>query len=103
MGEFKVSSCSHNHSTVFTFDHFGSVQTFQLFVDANDHAVDDILTQADKTGDQQPIAFASGKLNRTQQAWSTVKKVLCRFMGLEYRNWVFGAEIVVHSHHNLLT
>ena len=78
---------------------------FNIFVDASDHTVANILTQTDEAGNEKPIAFASRKLNRTQQAWSTVEKESYAALWAlnKYRNWVFGAEIVIHSDHNPLT
>ena len=33
-----------------------------------------VVSQSDENGDEKPIAFASKKLNSTQQGWSTIEK-----------------------------
>ena len=64
-----------------------------------------ILTQTDDNGTERPIAFASHKLNKTQQAWSTIEKEsYAALWGLKkYRQWIFGNEVTVYSDHNPIT
>ena len=52
-----------------------------------------------------PFAFASKKLNETQQRWSTIEKESYAAMWSlqKYRNWLFGADVVVYSDHNPVT
>jgi len=78
---------------------------FNTFVDASSFAIAGILTQTDENGNENPIAFASRKLNKTQQAWCTVEKESYADLWAlqKYRNWIFGAEITVHSDHNPIT
>jgi hypothetical protein len=78
---------------------------FNIFVDASDYAVAGILTQTDDNGAERPIAFASRKLNVTQRAWSTIEKESYAALWAlqKYRNWIFGAEVTVHSDHNPIT
>ena len=47
---------------------------FTLQVDASDHSVASVLTQTADDGTEQPVAFASNKLNKTQMAWSVIEK-----------------------------
>ena len=59
-------------------------QPFQLHVDASNYAVGAILSQINDNGSDKPIAFASKKLNNTQQGWATIEKesyAVCSFMG----------------------
>jgi hypothetical protein len=78
---------------------------FNLYVDASDYAIAGILTQIDDNGFDRPIAFASRKLNETQKAWATIEKesYAALWSLQKYRNWIFGADITVHSDHNPLT
>ena len=73
--------------------------------DASDYAIAGILTQKDENGLNRPIAFASRKLNETQRAWATIEKesYAALWSLQKYRNWIFGADITVHSDHNPLT
>ena len=47
---------------------------FTLHVDTSDHMVAAVLTQIADNGTEQPVAFASNKLNQTQRNWSVVEK-----------------------------
>jgi hypothetical protein len=52
-----------------------------------------------------PIAFCSQKLNKTQQAWSTIEREAYA-VTVSLKKWnylVFGAPIIVFSDHNPLT
>jgi len=78
---------------------------FHILVDASDHTVSGVLLQVDDTGIEHPIAFYSCKLSKTQQAWATVEKEAFAALSAlrKYRQWVFGAKIVIFSDHNPLT
>jgi hypothetical protein len=78
---------------------------FNLSVDASDHTVSGVLTQADEQGREFPIAFSSQKLNSTQQGWATVEKEAYAALSAlrRYRSWVYGAKVIVYSDHNPLT
>ena len=52
-------------------------------VDASDHSVASVLTQTADNGTEQPVAFASNKLNKTQTAWSVIEKNICCYLVLK--------------------
>jgi len=57
---------------------------FHLHTDASGKAVGATLGQLDEQGVEQPLAFASQKLNDTQMGWSTIKReAYVVIMGLE--------------------
>ena len=49
-------------------------QPFVLHTDSSGKAVGASLGQLDECGGEQPLAFASQKLNPTQQIWSTIER-----------------------------
>ena len=65
----------------------------------SNYAVGAILSQINDNGSDKHIAFASKKLNNTQQGWATIEKESYAAVWAlqKYRSWVFGNEIVVHS------
>ena len=75
---------------------------FHIHVDASDYAVGAILNQINAQGVDQPIAFASKKLDNTQRRWATIEKESYAALWAlrKYRSWVFGNEIILHSDHN---
>ena len=75
---------------------------FNIHVDASDYAVGAVVSQTDEKGIEQPITFASQKLNNTQRGWSTVEKESYAAMWTlqKYRNWLFAAKIVIFCDHN---
>jgi len=78
---------------------------YNIHVDTSNYMVGAVVSQSDENGGEKPIAFASKKLNSTQQGWSTIEKESYAAMWAlqKYRNWIFGAEVVVHSDHNPIT
>jgi hypothetical protein len=78
---------------------------FHLLVDASDHTVSGVLTQENAQGNELPIALSSQKLNPTQRGWATVEKEAFAALSAlrRYRNWIFGAKVIVFSDHNPLT
>ena len=78
---------------------------FHVHTDGSNYAVGCTLSQPDGDGVERPIAFASKKLNETQQRWSTIEKESYAVMWAlqKYRQWLFGAEVIVFSDHNPLT
>lgn len=72
---------------------------FSLFTDASDVAVGAALTQQNDEGHECPIAFASSKLNTTQQKWATIEKeAFAALWALnKFKHWVLGAQIVLYS------
>jgi len=77
---------------------------FNLCVDASDYAIAGILTQKDEH-EFDRVAFASRKLSDSQKAWATIEKEsYAALWSLQnYRNWIYGADITVHSDLNPLT
>ena len=47
---------------------------FTIHVDSSNHWVGSYLAQPDANQKERPFAFISKKLNKTQQAWSTIEK-----------------------------
>jgi RNase H-like domain found in reverse transcriptase/Reverse transcriptase (RNA-dependent DNA polymerase) len=76
-----------------------------ITVDASSYAVAGILSQCDDNGNERPIAFASQKLNSTQQHWAVVEKEAYAVIWTlrKYFHWLFGAEVIVYSDHNPLS
>ena len=63
---------------------------FTLHVDMSDHTVAAVLTQIADEGTEQPVAFASNKLNQTQRNWSVVEKEAYAAIWALKRNLVTG-------------
>jgi transposase InsO family protein len=80
-------------------------QPFNIFVDASDYAVAGFLSQTFVDGSERPIAFASNKLSRTQQNWSTVEREAFAAIWVlqKFRQWIFGSNVTLFSDHNPLT
>ena len=78
---------------------------FNIHVDASDFAVAGFLSQTSDDGTEKPIAFASNKLTRTQQNWSTIEReAFAAIWSLQkFRQWIFGSEVTLYSDHNPLT
>lgn len=78
---------------------------FGLLVDASATAVGCCLVQWSTDGREKPIAFASSKLSQTQQNWATIEREAYAvvFALRKFRNFIFGASIIVYSDHNPLT
>ena len=72
---------------------------------SSDYAVGAILSQINAQGVDQPIAFASKKLDGTQWRWATIEKESYATLWAlqKYRSWVFGNEIILHSDYNPIT
>ena len=55
------------------------------------------------SGVEQPLAFASQKLNPTQQIWSTIEReAYAVIWALKYRDLIFGSKVIVYCDHNPL-
>ena len=80
-------------------------QPFFLQTDASGSSVGCCLGQWDEVGDEHLIAYASQKLNRTQEAWAVIEREAYAVVWAlnKYREIVFGAEITVFVDHNPLT
>ena len=78
---------------------------FGLLVDASSTAVGCCLIQWSAEGSEKPIAFASSKLSPTQLNWATIEREAYAvvFALKKFRNFIFGARIIVYSDHNPLT
>lgn len=78
---------------------------FIIACDASDKAVAACLSQLDDNGLERPIAFASCKLNATQQKWSTIEKesFACLYALKAFEVYTFGSEIDLITDHNPLT
>ena len=55
-------------------------------------------------GSLRPVAFASRKLNETQQNWSTLEReAFAALFGLhKYKYWLYGRKTILYSDHNPL-
>ena len=64
---------------------------FTLHVDTSDRTVPAVLIQITDGGTEQPVAFASNKLNQTQRYWSVIEKeAYAAIWPLEkFGNWTF--------------
>ena len=78
---------------------------YNIHVDTSNYIVGAVVSQSGENGGEKPIAFVSKKLNSTQQGWSAIEKESYAAMRAlqKFRNWIFGAEVVVHSDHNPIT
>ena len=61
---------------------------FTLHVDTSDHTVAAVLTQIADDGTEQPVAFASNKLNQSQRNWSVVEKAAVWPL-MKFGHWTF--------------
>jgi len=61
-----------------------------------------VLTQIADNGTEQPVAFASNKLNQTQRNWSVVEKeAYAAIWALKkFGNWTFGKKVTVYTDHS---
>ena len=73
---------------------------FHIFTDASDLQLGAVIKQDDK-----PVAFFSRKLSKPQQKYSTIEKELLSILEVleEYRELLWGNEIIVHCDHKNLT
>jgi hypothetical protein len=64
----------------------------QYFFDASDVAVSGVSTQPAEDYEERPIAFASCKLNRTQQNWGTIEReaFAANWPLQRFKQWAFG-------------
>ena len=78
---------------------------FTLHVDTSDHTVAAVLTQITDEGTEQPIAFASNKVNETQRNWSVVEKeAYAAIWALKkFGHWTFGKKVTVYIDHSPIT
>jgi hypothetical protein len=78
---------------------------FSIFVDASAFAISGLLSQTSGDGTEKPIAFASCKLNHTQQHWGTIEReAFTAIWSLQkFKQWIFGSKITLYSDHNPLT
>jgi len=78
---------------------------FTLHVHTSDHTVAAVLTQITDEGTEQPVAFASNKLNKTQWNWSVVEKeayaAIWTLKKFGYRT--FGKRVTVYTDHSPIT
>jgi len=70
---------------------------FMLHTDASGQAVGASLGQLDENGIEQPLAFASQKLTKSQSAWATIEREAYAIIWAikRYRNLVYGAHYSV--------
>mgnify|MGYP002063961838 CR=1 FL=1 len=73
---------------------------FTIYTDASHTQLGGVITQNDK-----PIAFYSRKLNPAQTRYTTTERELLSIVEIlkEFRNILFGQEIVIHTDHENLT
>ncbi|GFX75484.1 retrovirus-related Pol polyprotein from transposon 17.6 [Trichonephila clavipes] len=78
---------------------------YQLYTDASVTAIGACLSQNDEKGKENPIAFFSKKLTKTQTRWATIEREAYAVIEAlkRFDSWIFGAEIEVISDHNPLT
>jgi len=78
---------------------------FTLHVDTSDHTVAAVLTQITDEGTEQPVAFASNKLNQTQRNWSVVEKeaYAAIWTRKKFGHWTFGKRVTVYTDHCPIT
>jgi len=71
---------------------------FTLHVDTSDRTVPAVLIQITDGGTEQPVAFASNKLNQTQRYWSVIEKeAYAAIWALEkFGNWTFVKRVTVY-------
>jgi len=76
-----------------------------LHVDTSDHTVAAVLTQITEERTEQPVAFASNKLNQTQRNWSVVEKeAYAAIWALKkFGHWTFGKRVTVYTDHSPIT
>jgi len=78
---------------------------FTLHVDTSDRTVPAVLIQITDGGTEQPVAFASNKLNQTQRYWSVIEKeAYAAIWALEkFGNWTFVKRVTVYTDHSPIT
>jgi len=78
---------------------------FTLHVDTSDRTVPAVLIQITDGETEQPVAFASNKLNQTQRYWSVIEKeAYAAIWPLEkFGNWTFVKRVTVYTDHSPIT
>jgi len=84
-------------ATVNTLNIVDFSKLYNIHVDTSNYMVGAVVSQSDENGGENWKAYCF-----CEQGWSTIEKESYAAMwGLQkYRNWIFGAEVVVHSDHN---
>ena len=77
---------------------------FTIHCDSSNFSVGSCLSQ-NVDGKDYPVAFASAKLTKTQQGWSTIEKeAYAALWSLQkFKQWIFGNTVTLHSDHNPIT
>jgi hypothetical protein len=77
---------------------------FIIYCDSSNFCVGACLAQ-NIDGSEYPVAFASAKLTKTQQGWSTIEKeAYAALWALQkFKQWIFGNKVTVNSDHNSIT
>ena len=62
------------------------------------------MTQISEEG-ERPVAFASCKINSTQERWATIHKEAYAVLWAlqKFKHWIFGKNVIVYSDHNSIT
>lgn len=78
---------------------------FIIYTDASAFAVAACLSQLNEYNIEQPIAFASKKLTKSQESYATIEKEAYAiiFALKKFETYIFGSEIQIVSDHNPLT
>jgi hypothetical protein len=77
---------------------------FTIHCDSSNFSVGSCLSQ-NVDGKDYPVAFASAKLTKTQQGWSTIEKeAYAALWSLQkFKQWIFGNTVTLHPDHNPIT
>jgi len=77
---------------------------FFLNTDASDYAIGSVLSQVNKDGNQQPIAYASRTLNKAEINYSTIEKELLAIVWSvkHFRPYLYGRSFTILSDHKPL-
>jgi hypothetical protein len=78
---------------------------FIIYCDSSNFCVGACLAQNIDGSEYSPVAFASAKLTKTQQGWSTIEKeAYAALWALQkFKQWIFGNKVTVNSDHNPIT
>ena len=105
LDEFQNLKVELSNIAALTTPIFDGKTPFIVQTDASAHTVAACLSQTQQNGVIRPLAFASQKLTKSQQNWSTIERegFAIIFALKKFESYLIGAPVIIHTDHNPLT